>query len=68
MSTFIIAEAGVNHNGEDKLAYELVDVAVAARANAVKFQRLELFKKRRPKHPIRRMLLVREPNSICCLN
>ena len=38
MSTFIIAEAGVNHNGEDKLAYELVDVAVAARANAVKFQ------------------------------
>lgn len=36
--TFIIAEAGVNHNGSLKLAKELVDVAVQARADAVKFQ------------------------------
>lgn len=35
---FIIAEAGVNHNGELDLAKNLVDVAVAARADAVKFQ------------------------------
>jgi N,N'-diacetyllegionaminate synthase len=35
---FIIAEAGVNHNGSLKLAYELVDVAVEAGADAVKFQ------------------------------
>jgi N-acetylneuraminate synthase len=35
---FIIAEAGVNHNGELKLAKKLVDVAVAAHADAVKFQ------------------------------
>jgi sialic acid synthase SpsE len=34
----IIAEAGVNHNGSLKLALELVDVAVAARADIVKFQ------------------------------
>jgi N-acetylneuraminate synthase len=35
---FIIAEAGVNHNGELKLAKKLVDVAVEAGADAVKFQ------------------------------
>ena len=36
--SFIIAEAGVNHNGEMKLAKELVDIACAAQADAVKFQ------------------------------
>jgi len=36
--TFIIAEAGVNHNGSLAIAFQLVDVAVAAGANAVKFQ------------------------------
>jgi N-acetylneuraminate synthase len=35
---FVIAEAGVNHNGSLKLARELVDVAVQAHADAVKFQ------------------------------
>ncbi len=35
---FIIAEAGVNHNGDIKLAKKLVDIAVEARADAVKFQ------------------------------
>ena len=37
-STFIIAEAGVNHNGNIKLAKELIDVAAEAGADAVKFQ------------------------------
>jgi sialic acid synthase SpsE len=36
---FIIAEAGVNHNGEVELARRLVDVAVRAQADAVKFQK-----------------------------
>ncbi len=36
--TFIIAEAGVNHNGNIELAYKLIDEAVKAGANAVKFQ------------------------------
>jgi len=35
---FIIAEAGVNHNGLIDLAYQLIDVAKEAGANAVKFQ------------------------------
>lgn len=34
----IIAEAGVNHNGSVELAYRLIDVAVAAGADIVKFQ------------------------------
>ena len=34
----IIAEAGVNHNGSLDLAYELVDVAVNAGADIIKFQ------------------------------
>ena len=38
MSVFIIAEAGVNHNGSVKLAYKLIDVASASGVNAVKFQ------------------------------
>ena len=34
----IIAEAGVNHNGDIKLAHKLIDVAVESGADAVKFQ------------------------------
>ena len=37
-STFIIAEAGVNHNGKIELAKQLIDVAAGAGADAVKFQ------------------------------
>jgi N,N'-diacetyllegionaminate synthase len=38
VSVFIIAEAGVNHNGSIELAKKLIDVAVLAGADAVKFQ------------------------------
>ena len=36
--TFIIAEAGTNHNGKIELAKKLVDLAFEAGADAVKFQ------------------------------
>jgi N,N'-diacetyllegionaminate synthase len=37
-STFIIAEAGVNHNGSVGTARRMIDVAAAAGVDAVKFQ------------------------------
>ena len=36
--TFIIAEAGVNHNGSLELAKKMIDAAVEAGSDAVKFQ------------------------------
>ena len=36
--TFIIAEAGINHNGKIHLAKKLVDISKKAGADAVKFQ------------------------------
>jgi N-acetylneuraminate synthase/N,N'-diacetyllegionaminate synthase len=36
--TFVIAEAGVNHNGDPAMAIALADAALAAGADAVKFQ------------------------------
>ena len=38
MKTLIIAEAGVNHNGSEQLAFKLVDAAAEAGADVVKFQ------------------------------
>src|SRR5690349_1744023 len=35
---FVIAEIGVNHNGDVELAHQLIDAAADAGADAVKFQ------------------------------
>jgi N,N'-diacetyllegionaminate synthase len=48
MGTFIIAEAGVNHNGDEALALRLVDVAADAGADAIKFQTFSADKLVRP--------------------
>ncbi len=40
--TFIIAEGSINHNGSLQRAFELIDAAVAAGADAVKFQKRNL--------------------------
>ena len=40
--TYIVAEVGVNHNGIPQLAFELIDIAVDAGADAVKFQKRNL--------------------------
>ena len=36
---FIVAEIGINHNGSLQIAKKLIDVAVAAKVDAVKFQK-----------------------------
>ena len=39
MAVFIIAEIGINHNGDVKIAKQLIDTAKKAGADAVKFQK-----------------------------
>src|SRR5437764_9166797 len=36
---YVIAEIGINHNGDVEIAKKLIDVAEAAGCNAVKFQK-----------------------------
>jgi N-acetylneuraminate synthase len=50
--TYIIAEAGVNHNGRMDLATQLIDVAAAAGADAVKFQTFKLASVVSPETPM----------------
>jgi N-acetylneuraminate synthase len=37
--TYVIAEIGINHNGDIRIAKQLIDAAVAAGCDAVKFQK-----------------------------
>ena len=37
--TYIIAEIGINHNGDLNIAKKLIDIAVMSGCNAVKFQK-----------------------------
>lgn len=42
MRTFIIGEIGINHNGDLNIAKKLIDLAVSAGADAVKFQKRDI--------------------------
>ncbi len=42
MSIFFIAEIGINHNGDMKICKQLIDLAVNAGCDAVKFQKRDL--------------------------
>ena len=46
---FLIAEAGINHNGNLKTALKLIDVAKKSGADAIKFQTY-ITEKRVPKN------------------
>ncbi len=48
---FIIAEAGVNHNGQLEMAIRLIDEAVSAGADAVKFQTFKAIRLATPDAP-----------------
>jgi N-acetylneuraminate synthase len=39
MKTYIIAEIGINHNGDIKIAKKLIDIAAVAGCDSVKFQK-----------------------------
>ena len=42
MSIFIVAEIGINHNGDMSICKKLIDVAVESGSNAVKFQKRDI--------------------------
>ena len=42
MSIFLIAEIGINHNGDMKICKQLIDLAVVAGCDAVKFQKRDI--------------------------
>ena len=42
MSVFVIAEIGINHNGDINLAKKMIDNSVSAGADAVKFQKRDI--------------------------
>lgn len=42
MSIFFIAEIGINHNGDMKICKQLIDLAVLAGCDAVKFQKRDI--------------------------
>ena len=44
MNIFIVAEIGINHNGDLSICKELIDVALDSGCNAVKFQKRDIDK------------------------
>ena len=42
MAIYIVAEIGINHNGDMKVCKDLIDVAVDTGCDAVKFQKRDI--------------------------
>ena len=67
--TLIIAEAGVNHNGDISIAHKLIDAAVNAGADIIKFQTFKatnLPSLKSPKAPYQYYLhTIRRVNKKC---
>ena len=42
MEIFIVAEIGINHNGQLDICKKLIDTACEAKCNAVKFQKRDI--------------------------
>ena len=69
-NTFIIAEAGVNHNGKINIAKKLIISAKKAGADAIKFQIFDSSKlstKNAKKHHIRSRIPKIIYHSVICL-
>jgi N-acetylneuraminate synthase len=67
---FIVAEAGVNHNGSPDLARQLIDVAAQAGADAVKFQAFQaplLATSAAPKAPYQQNATAPEESQLAML-
>ncbi|HPZ07437.1 MAG TPA: N-acetylneuraminate synthase [Candidatus Eremiobacteraeota bacterium] len=64
---FIIAEAGVNHNGDVELAKKMIDIAADAGADAVKFQTFKaelLSSKYAPKAEYQKKLIEKQETQL----
>ena len=42
MNVFVIAEIGINHNGNVDLAKKMIDIVIESGADAVKFQKRDI--------------------------
>ena len=59
---FLIAEAGINHNGSLKKAFQLIDKAKKSGASAIKFQTYKTEKRAKNNSPIFQILKKCELN------
>ena len=68
MSVFIIAEAGVNHNGSISIAKRLIDIAAKAGADAVKFQtfKTENLVTKKPRKQITKKTVIKISHNFIC--